>query len=268
MTVHAFLNELSCGEDLEQREAKQAMATFTEMIRQLMHWRNDLKLICHVNFKSVELARDYRYAQWARDPSNKLHRDFLLTRLAMAPPRTGSFDIPESKEFFYGDTQAEGLGRASEHSGIGVSLPVGRSWDTSTVALTRVSLEHSDELVEVRHASDPSHVKSHEGWLQEPFPLPVTRQGRRYYHWRFRMIVECLDSSFFYSRDLDGHGGSAFKQFTMHADGLHWTADLDEYGNVIKDKHKGPTGVFIPKRDLRPSLCSGRRYGSQRLPLS
>jgi hypothetical protein len=255
MAVHAFLNELSCGEDAQHREAKQAMATFTEAIRQLIHWRKDLKLICHVNFKSVELAHGYHYAQWAADPNNKLHRDFLLTRLAMAPPRAGSFSIPENKEFFYGDKQAEGLGRASEYSGIGVSLPIAHSWDTSMVALTRVNLEHPDELVEVRHASEPSHVKSHEGWLQKPFPLPVTRQGRRYYHGRFRMIVECLDTNFFYSRDLDRHGGSEFKRFTMQADGLHWTADLNEYGDVIEGKHKGPTGVFIPKSELRPSLC-------------
>jgi hypothetical protein len=79
----------------------------------------------------------------------------------------------------------------------------------------------------------------------------VISEGKRYYHRRFRMIIECRTAGFFYSKDLDGHGGSVFKRFTMRADGLYWDADLDGDGMPIEGKHKGPEGRFIPKRDLR-----------------
>jgi len=54
----------------------------------------------------------------------------------------------------------------------------------------------------------------------------------------------------FWSRDAAGHGQSAWKVYEQRADGLHWLADADKYGDFIKGKHKSPAGTFIPTRDL------------------
>jgi hypothetical protein len=256
MALHAFLNELSCAEDIDARDANEAMATFVEVLREIVHWRKDLKLVCHMKFTSLELARGYYHSQWiAADLRNRDRWLFIRSRQNVAPPGRGSFDIPEEREYHYNGLRVEGLGRASEHSGIGLSLPVNPSWDTSKIILTLVTLAEPDKSVEVYHAAEIEHVKSLEVWLHEPPQLPVISEGRRYYHRDFHMIIECRTAGFFYSKDTAGHGGSAFKRFTMRADGLHWDADLDEHGAVIEGKHKGFTGMFIPKGELRAVLC-------------
>lgn len=254
MAFHAFLNELSCAEEIDARDADEAMATFVDVLRQIIHWRKDLKLVCHVNFKSIELAHEYRYAQWAKDPKNRDRRNYILALQNVAPPGSGLLDIPEDREYYYGDRLSEGLGRAYQHSGIGISLPVNRAWDTLTITLTLVTAAEADRSVEVHHVAETRHVRSLEAWLQEPPRLPVISEGRRYYHRRFHMIIECRTSGFFYSKDIDEHGGSVFKRFTMEADGLHWDADLDADGTPIEGKHKGPTGKLIPKGELRGML--------------
>jgi hypothetical protein len=256
MVLHAFLNELSCAEPIEERDANKALATFVDVLREIVHWRKDLKLICHVNFTSLELARGYYHNQWvAADPRNRDRWLFLRSRQNIAPPGSGSFDIPEDREYYHNGQRTEGLGRANEHSGIGLSLPVNPAWSTSKIILTLVTLADPDKSIEVYHAAEIRHVRSLEVWLQEPPHLPVISEGRRYYHRDFHMIIECRVARFFYSKDTTRHGGSAFKGFTMRADGLHWDADLDEHGIVIEGKHKGPTGLFIPKGELRAVLC-------------
>ena len=51
----------------------------------------------------------------------------------------------------------------------------------------------------------------------------------------------------YWAKDTEGHGGSAFKVFELRKGGkeLYWIADADEFGNYIKNKHKGDTGLVI-----------------------
>ncbi|MFJ3864345.1 hypothetical protein [Streptomyces nigra] len=84
-------------------------------------------------------------------------------------------------------------------------------------------------------------------------PLPVKRAGRKARHARFKVIEECLEAKLWYSRDLADHSRSgtvAFKCFEESAKGLKWVGDLDEKGQVIVGKHKGPVGVFISWNEL------------------
>ncbi|MDT6984725.1 hypothetical protein ACFSUJ_23615 [Streptomyces lusitanus] len=83
--------------------------------------------------------------------------------------------------------------------------------------------------------------------------LPVLRAGRRARHPKFKVIVECLEAKKWYSRDLADHSRSgmvAFKCFESSATGLDWVADLDEKGQIITGKHKGPVGLHIPWKEL------------------
>ncbi|MFI6341114.1 DUF6531 domain-containing protein [Streptomyces sp. NPDC050535] len=46
--------------------------------------------------------------------------------------------------------------------------------------------------------------------------------------------------------DVTGHGGSAFKVYQETKKGLEWITDADKYGKYMPDKWKGGTGRFIP----------------------
>ncbi|SCF61273.1 intein C-terminal splicing region/intein N-terminal splicing region/RHS repeat-associated core domain-containing protein [Streptomyces sp. MnatMP-M17] len=51
--------------------------------------------------------------------------------------------------------------------------------------------------------------------------------------------------------DVKGHGGSAFKVYRETSKGLEWISDADKYGDYMPDKWKGDTGKFIPNSNLR-----------------
>ncbi|MBS0261515.1 MAG: hypothetical protein JSS02_06115, partial [Planctomycetes bacterium] len=42
-----------------------------------------------------------------------------------------------------------------------------------------------------------------------------------------------------WSKDVSGHGGSAWKLFEDNGKGLRWVSDADKFGNYIPNKHKG-----------------------------
>ncbi len=55
------------------------------------------------------------------------------------------------------------------------------------------------------------------------------------------------NTGLYWAKDVEGHGGSAYKVFELKKSGkeLQWKADADEFGNYIIDKHKGPKGLTI-----------------------
>jgi RHS repeat-associated protein len=53
-----------------------------------------------------------------------------------------------------------------------------------------------------------------------------------------------------YSVDLTGHGGSAFKMFSVSGSTLTHVADLDQFGDIM-DKHKSEVGKTVDLRTLR-----------------
>ncbi len=59
-------------------------------------------------------------------------------------------------------------------------------------------------------------------------------------------IYKSKSDGLWWAVDKSGHGGSKFKVFKERSTGLEWFKDADEFGNFIDDKHKGPTGLFIP----------------------
>jgi len=47
-------------------------------------------------------------------------------------------------------------------------------------------------------------------------------------------------------KDNASHGGVVWKVYKQTSKGLQWIADADKYGDFFANKHKGPTGYFIP----------------------
>jgi hypothetical protein len=69
-------------------------------------------------------------------------------------------------------------------------------------------------------------------------------------HSRFGKFFQSKPDGLWWAVDNAEHGGSAFKVFKETGKGLEWYRDADRYGDFIIGKHKGPTGLFIPWKEL------------------
>jgi len=67
---------------------------------------------------------------------------------------------------------------------------------------------------------------------------------------RFGNLYRDPKTKLWWSKDRANHGGSAYKVFKEQAKGLEWLFDADVRGNPIIGKHKGPTGIILPYKDL------------------
>ena len=54
-----------------------------------------------------------------------------------------------------------------------------------------------------------------------------------------------------WTKDVKGDGGSAFKVFRETKKGLEWIAHADKYGTYFTNKWKSDIGSFIPWSQLR-----------------
>jgi hypothetical protein len=70
-------------------------------------------------------------------------------------------------------------------------------------------------------------------------------------HVRFGTFYRSSSDGLWWAADSAGHGGSAFKVFRETGKGLEWFRDADRFGDFIVGKHKGPTGQFIPWKELK-----------------
>ncbi len=77
-----------------------------------------------------------------------------------------------------------------------------------------------------------------------------TKFHKQFRHNRFGNFYRDPKTNLVWSKDNAGHGGSAFKVFKETSKGLKWVFDADRLGNEIIGKHKGPTGLFIPYKEL------------------
>ena len=83
-------------------------------------------------------------------------------------------------------------------------------------------------------------------------PWSLTSEGasREMRHDGFGRFFQSKSDGLWWAVDNAGHGESSFKVFNETGKGLEWFRDADEYGDFILGKHKGPTGLFIPWKEL------------------
>jgi Tfp pilus assembly protein PilE len=67
---------------------------------------------------------------------------------------------------------------------------------------------------------------------------------------RFGKMYRDPITKLWWSRDLAGHGGSSYKVFKENAKGFEWAYDAVKDGTRMLNKHKGPTGLFIPYKEV------------------
>lgn len=256
MSYMLFINELSFGLATDRWAADAAMAEFDKLLRTFYEWNKETSLVDHIGLSSAELAPGYSVKAWINaDRGNRDRWQFIRLRQGKAPFREP--ELPDDVEYTYGELAVLGLGYADHYYGLCLSLCVSERWDSPKIVVDRMVLD-DDALdgaritpVEVLHSSTRENAVSHQlRWREQRSRLPVKREGRRLRHLRFGIMVECLESNYFYSVDHAGHGSSAVKRFVERVDALYWDADLDIQGNVMENKHKSQVGARIPKDEL------------------
>jgi hypothetical protein len=79
-------------------------------------------------------------------------------------------------------------------------------------------------------------------------------------HSKYGKFYKSKSDGLWWSRDMAGHGGSKWKVYTADKRGLHFYADADDYGDFIVAKHKGPTGQYIPWKELHTVRISNQGW--------
>ena len=67
---------------------------------------------------------------------------------------------------------------------------------------------------------------------------------------KFGKMYRDPQTKLWWSKDTANHGGSDYKVFKEGARGFEWQFDADALGKEIAGKHKGPTGLFIPYKEV------------------
>jgi hypothetical protein len=258
MAFVLFLNELSFGVAADRWAADAAMAKFDNVLRTFYEWNQETSLVDHIELQSTRLSPNYTFKEWINaEPVNQARWQFIRLRQSKAPFKNPI--LPGDVEYKYGDRGVDGLGFADYFDGLCVSLHVGDVWDSSEIIIDRISVDGDPDgepvirrdQEKIPHSSTVDNAADHQNWWQQPTPrLPVQRVGRKFRHYRFGIMTECLESRYFYSVDRARHGSSAVKRFVEQADALYWNADLDSDGNEMVGKHKSGVGIKIPWSEL------------------
>lgn len=76
-------------------------------------------------------------------------------------------------------------------------------------------------------------------------PMPFARASQCRHLGSSRVYVEDPDTQLWWTRDDDRHAESIFKTYTRSGEKLLHEADRHELGEVVQNKHKGPSGEVI-----------------------
>ncbi len=93
-------------------------------------------------------------------------------------------------------------------------------------------------------------MKCGDGEERKPWQITPEGTAETARHPKFGNFAKSESDGLWWSRDNAGHGGSAWKVFRETDKGLQWVADADQYGDFISGKYKGPTGMFVPWKEL------------------
>jgi len=130
----------------------------------------------HRDFHATMLAPDYPLARWRNDPSVDKEKRWYFNFRITQKPFLADLDAPEIEEklglceFTYEGDVVQGLAHAYLLEALAVSVRSARRWEFSLLELEVRQLDDDGnltiEIVEVIHASYPSHVVEHEEWIQ------------------------------------------------------------------------------------------------------
>ena len=177
MPRQAYLNELSFANGrVSADDGRTLFEQLFQLLRAIDRRCKGVTVVGHCSLAELTIGR-CSVGVWLRDDPDR-------RRLLRAIDNRAPFDADMARlademaaalEYRYGDREAIGLGLASWHDGLAVSVDVA-PWRTEAVRLLRHQVfedddgELAEETVNVRarNAADAAHLQAHDDWLQAP----------------------------------------------------------------------------------------------------
>ena len=177
MPRQAYLNELSFANGrVSADDGRTLFEQLFQLLRAIDRRCKGVTVVGHCSLAELTIGR-CSVGVWLRDDRDR-------RRLLRAIDNRAPFDADMARlademaaalEYRYGDREAIGLGLASWHDGLAVSVDVA-PWRIEAVRLLRHQVfedddgELAEETVNVRarNAADAAHLQAHDDWLQAP----------------------------------------------------------------------------------------------------
>ncbi|MEU9136815.1 hypothetical protein AB0D33_12735 [Streptomyces sp. NPDC048404] len=177
-----FLNERSCGTEVDPARAERAMTELARAVLAVLRAdRPGTVLVSRDPITGLQIADGHPIGKWHGDPKNRDAWRRLLQMQSKWPHRVA---FPEGEGFYdieyrHQGEPAEGLGAAHLMDGLGISLAVAPCWGVDRVCLEREQLVEEEDgafasqvsEVELRHASSGTHVEGHLRWIEQQVEL-------------------------------------------------------------------------------------------------
>ncbi len=174
MSALLCLNDLSCNSHASKEQIDSAMRELVHLLRDVRSIRAQAALITPFKLPYIRLSSTYEMAQWIADSRNREYWQIIRRMQDRAPysyEEVAPSEVLSGVEYTFSGTIAAGFGIAHLIDALAVSLRVDNSWETAKIALVRTSLSEADtdviseDLVDIRHASNKSHIETHREWL-------------------------------------------------------------------------------------------------------
>jgi hypothetical protein len=173
MATDFVFNELSLGLPYPDIfAAHTAMDNFIAVLKASRDASFGVTLRIPMEFWNLLLAANYPIAAWYQDQSVSREKRLFIGTLSTKSPffegllNNHAADEFDRSEFLMDGAQSGGLGVAYLINGIGISLSTLAPWDRDYVRITfrtlnSLTVQVEDELVEVGHVSNLTHVNFH-----------------------------------------------------------------------------------------------------------
>lgn len=171
-----ILNELSIINEKfsNQYVAKSKMEEFTLLCKEAVTKGNERRMLTTINIATEELSENYTFFTWLQDKEvpkeSKAYIRSLITRSQKFPE--DEYSIQKQLldfDFTHSGERSSGLGLAHLTNGLALSLNTSSYWCTHKLEIEKSFIDsESGELdveeVVVVHASNTSHLSSHNEW--------------------------------------------------------------------------------------------------------
>ncbi|MEV6823394.1 RHS repeat-associated core domain-containing protein [Amycolatopsis sp. NPDC051102] len=141
--------------------------------------------------------------------------------------------------------QVQALVDSTAIARVGRHIEVGPSYDLSIDGLHMYYVFASSAAVLVHNC--PAVAADRALWQLTKEGSTARKQGGPFN----TTFYKSASDQTWWTRDVKGDGGSAFKVYRETGKGLEWIADADKYGDYFTNKWKSDVGKFIPWSQLR-----------------
>lgn len=185
MPVELFFNELSLEKPSNDIGTARLLANkFVDTIVEAVN--NGVERALHIpsDFENIPLAPRYYWGNWRGDSTIDLERRQYFRSLATKKPflcdDNDKLSVWSDIDCLHDDKRALGFKAAYVSVGLAISIASGSAWDTPHVSVKIHKIDEEEYVIEgcdINHASCPSHIDSHIGWVRERRKIRVNNSS-------------------------------------------------------------------------------------------